>query len=104
MQEPSWINVYDRMYRERIMFLKQYINDDFANTIISVLLYLESENANDQVSMYCNAYGGDTKAGLAIYDTMRCACTATVLLARDQPLELLWLPPLAGSCLTRSRR
>lgn len=71
MQDPSWIDVYNRMYRERIMFLKQGINDDFANTIIAVLLYLESEDANSPVAMYCNIGGGTTKAGLAIYDTMR---------------------------------
>ena len=66
-----WIDVYNRMYRERIMFLNQEIDDNFANTIIAVLLYLESENANDNVAMYYNVPGGVTKSGLAIYDTMR---------------------------------
>ena len=68
---PVWIDVYNRMYRERIMFLSQGIGDDLANTIIAVLLYLESENANDPVAMYCNCPGGLTKSGLAVYDTMR---------------------------------
>ena len=68
---PVWVDVYNRLYRERIMFLNQGIGDDLANTIIAVLLYLESENANDPVSMYCNVPGGLTKSGLAIYDTMR---------------------------------
>ena len=70
-QDPSWVDIYNRMYRERIMFLKEEIDDNFANTIIAVLLYLESEDAKDKVSMYGNTFGGATKSGLAIYDTMR---------------------------------
>lgn len=66
----QWVDIYNRMYRERIMFLSQGINDDFANMIIAVLLFLESEDANSPVSMYCNVPGGATKAGLAIHDTM----------------------------------
>jgi ATP-dependent Clp protease protease subunit len=71
MESPVWVDVYNRMYRERIMFLSQVVDDNFANTIIAVLLYLESENAADPCSMYFNTPGGVTKSGLAIYDTMR---------------------------------
>jgi len=70
MENPVWVNVYNRMYRERIMFLSQYVEDDLANTIIAVLLHLESEGS-DSAAMYCNVPGGLTKSGLAIYDTMR---------------------------------
>ena len=51
MESPVWVDVYNRMYRERIMFLSQVVDDNFANTIIAVLLYLESENAADPCSM-----------------------------------------------------
>jgi len=71
MDSPQWIDVYNRMYRERIMFLGQDITDDFANTMIAVLLYLESEDATSPVAMYFNVAGGMTKAGLAMHDTMR---------------------------------
>ena len=71
MESPQWIDVYNRMYRERIMFLGQPISDNLANTIISVLLYLESEDAKAPVAMYLNCYGGMMKSGLAVYDTMR---------------------------------
>ena len=66
----QWVDIYNRMYRERIMFLSEPIGDDFANTIIAVLLFLESEDANKDVSMYFNVPGGQTKAGLALHDTM----------------------------------
>jgi ATP-dependent Clp protease protease subunit len=71
MDSPQWVDIYNRMYRERIMFLYQGINDNVANTIIAVLLYLESEDATSPVSMYLNVPGGIAKSGLAMYDTMR---------------------------------
>jgi len=67
----QWVDVYNRMYRERIMFLGQPIDDNFANLMISVLLYLESEDAKSPAAMYCNVGGGMMKSGLAMYDTMR---------------------------------
>ena len=75
------MTVYNRMYRERIMFLSRGIEDQFANTIISVLLYLEQESASDAVAMYCNVPGGLSKSGLAIYDTMRIMCGLAALVA-----------------------
>ncbi|KAL1522766.1 hypothetical protein AB1Y20_017738 [Prymnesium parvum] len=71
MDNPQWIDVFNRMYRERIMFMGQNIDDNFANTMISVMLYLESEDANSPVAMYFNVAGGVMKSGLAMYDTMR---------------------------------
>ena len=71
MENPQWIDVFNRMYRERIMFLGQSVDDNFANTIIAVLLYLESEDAKAPASMYFNVGGGVMKSGLAVYDTMR---------------------------------
>lgn len=68
---PQWVDIYNRMYRERIMFLSQGIDDGLANSMIAVLLYLESEDAMSPVSMYCNIPGGNIKSGLALYDTIR---------------------------------
>jgi len=66
----QWVDIFNRMYRERIMFLSQNIDDDFANMIIAVLLYLETEDPKAPVSMYFNVAGGDMKPGLALHDTM----------------------------------
>jgi hypothetical protein len=54
MEMTQWIDVYNRLYRERIMFLQDPISDDIANKMVAVLLYLESEDANSPVAMYCN--------------------------------------------------
>ena len=47
------------------------IDDNLANQIISVLLYLESEDATSPVGMYCNIGYSKMKSSLALYDTMR---------------------------------
>ena len=57
-EQPQWVNIYNRMYRERIMFLAEPIDDNLANTIIAVLLHLESEDTKSPVAMYCNVPGG----------------------------------------------
>ena len=40
---PTQVDLYNRLYRERIVFLGQQISDDIANQIIGVMLYLDSE-------------------------------------------------------------
>lgn len=105
MESPQWIDIYNRMYRERIMFLNQPITDNLANNIIAVLLYLESEDASSPVSMYCNVGGGVMKSGLALYDTMRimpyeiqtvnmgmCAQVAAFIVAGGTPGKRFALP------------
>ena len=71
MDEATWISIYSRMYRERILLLSQDIDDDFANQMIATLLYLESEDSKSPAAMYFNVGGGVMKAGLAVHDTMR---------------------------------
>lgn len=67
----DWVNIYDRLYRERIIFLGREVNDGLANQIIAVMLYLDSEDNNKPIYLYINSPGGSVTAGLAIYDTMQ---------------------------------
>lgn len=67
----DWINIYDRLYRERIIFLGRGVNDSLANQIIAVMLYLDSEDNKKPIYLYINSPGGSVTAGLAIYDTMQ---------------------------------
>lgn len=67
----DWVNIYDRLYRERIIFLGRGVNDGLANQIIAVMLYLDSEDNNKPIYLYINSPGGSVTAGLAIYDTMQ---------------------------------
>jgi ATP-dependent Clp protease protease subunit len=64
-------DIYSRLLRDRILFLGTSIDDDIANLAIAQLLFLQSEDAEKDVSIYINSPGGSCTAGLAIYDTMR---------------------------------
>jgi len=67
----DWVDIYNRLYRERIIFLGQEIDDELANQIIGVLLYLDSEDNTKPIYMYINCPGGSVISGLAIYDCMQ---------------------------------
>ena len=67
----DWVDLYNRLYRERILFLGQQIDDELTNQLIGVMLYLDSEDASKPMSMYINSPGGSVTSGFAIFDTMR---------------------------------
>lgn len=69
-QSADWIDIYNRLYRERIIFLGSEIDDELANQIIGVMLYLDSESNAKPIYLYINCPGGSVIAGLAIFDTM----------------------------------
>jgi len=64
-------DIYSRLLKERIIFLGTEINDDVSNLIIAQLLFLQSEDAEKDISIYINSPGGVVTAGMAIYDTMQ---------------------------------
>jgi len=64
-------DIYSRLLKERIIFLGTEINDDVSNLVIAQLLFLQSEDADKDISMYINSPGGVVTAGMAIYDTMQ---------------------------------
>lgn len=67
----EWVDIYNRLYRERIIFLGREIDDKLANEIIGILLYLDSEDNNKPIYLYINSAGGSVISGLSIYDTMQ---------------------------------
>jgi ATP-dependent Clp protease protease subunit len=67
----QWIDIYNRLYRERIIFLGRDVDDEIANQIVAVMLYLDSEDPGKDIVLYINSPGGSVTAGLAIYDTMQ---------------------------------
>ncbi len=80
-----WINIYTRMSLERIIFINRPISDGVANSIISSLLYLDSDDPGKPIYFYINSIGDPVSVGmaspvmgmssimatLAIYDTMQ---------------------------------
>jgi len=64
-------SVYDRLLRERIIFLGQVVDDTIANQLCAQLLLLSAEDNSRDINLYINSPGGSVTAGMAIYDTMR---------------------------------
>ena len=64
-------DIYSRLLRDRIIFLGGPINDTVANSIIAQLLFLDSQNSDEDIKIYINSPGGEVSAALAIYDTMQ---------------------------------
>jgi ATP-dependent Clp protease, protease subunit len=63
--------VFERLLRERIIFLGTQVEDQMANMICAQLLLLDAEDTNRDIYLYINSPGGSVTAGLAIYDTMQ---------------------------------
>ncbi|TAD75282.1 MAG: ATP-dependent Clp protease proteolytic subunit [Oscillatoriales cyanobacterium] len=70
-QYTQWISIYNRLYQERIIFLGKEVDDEIANEIVAVMLYLDSEDNSKDIVLYINSPGGSVTAGMAIYDTMQ---------------------------------
>ena len=67
----QWIGIYERLFRERIIFLTEEVDDGIANAIVAYMLYLDSEDSTKPIYLYINSPGGSVTAGMAIYDTMQ---------------------------------
>ena len=64
-------DIYSRLLKERIIMLNGPVEDQMANVIVAQLLFLESENPDEDISLFINSPGGVVTAGMSIYDTMQ---------------------------------
>ncbi len=64
-------DVYQRLLKERIVFLGSTVEQATANLVCAQLLLLEAEDSDRDISLYINSPGGSVTDGLAIYDTMQ---------------------------------
>jgi ATP-dependent Clp protease protease subunit len=102
--ERHW-SIYDRLLKDRIVFLGHEIDDVVANLVIAQMLFLEGDDPDKDIVLYINSPGGVVYSGLAIYDTMKylrspvsticvgmAASAAAVLLAAGRKGKRLALP------------
>ena len=64
-------DVYSRLLKDRVVFLRGEVNEALANSIVAQLLFLEMEDPDADICLYINSPGGSIPAGMAIYDTMK---------------------------------
>jgi ATP-dependent Clp protease protease subunit len=75
-QGPSGLDlgaadIYNRLLKERIVFLGTDVNDSIANQLAAQILYLDGQDGEKDIWLYINSPGGSISAGMAIYDTMQ---------------------------------
>nr|YP_009741477.1 ATP-dependent Clp protease proteolytic subunit [Cuphea hyssopifolia]YP_010388785.1 ATP-dependent Clp protease proteolytic subunit 1 [Cuphea micropetala]QID57750.1 ATP-dependent Clp protease proteolytic subunit [Cuphea hyssopifolia]UPQ43952.1 ATP-dependent Clp protease proteolytic subunit 1 [Cuphea micropetala] len=70
-EDASWVDVYNRLYRERLLFLGQEVDSEISNQLIGLMVYLSIENDNKDLYLFINSPGGWVIPGVAIYDTMQ---------------------------------
>ena len=75
-------DIYSRLLKDRIILLREEVNDVTASLVVAQMLFLESEDPNKDIHFSINSPGGSVTAGMAIYDTMqfvKCDVSTTVI-------------------------
>ncbi|KAJ8766174.1 hypothetical protein K2173_021691 [Erythroxylum novogranatense] len=67
----QWVDLWNALYRERVIFIGQNIDEEFSNQILATMLYLDTIDDSKKIFLYINGPGGDLTPSLAIYDTMQ---------------------------------
>ena len=102
------MDVFSRLMMDRIIFLGLPVDDYVANVIQAQLLFMESVDPKQDISLYINSPGGSVTAGLGIYDTMQYLSpdVGTICTGISASMSAVLLASgTAGkrSCLTHSR-
>ncbi|MBD2460127.1 ATP-dependent Clp protease proteolytic subunit [Oscillatoria sp. FACHB-1407] len=107
----QWINIYTRLSQERILFLNQPLTDGVANSLISGMLYLESQDQSKPIYLYINSLGDpiaagmasvtagmiSITAGLAVYDTIQHIKSEVLTICLGQAVGMAALILASGS-------
>jgi ATP-dependent Clp protease protease subunit len=67
---PQWVDLYNRLYRQRLLFMGQELGDELANQLIGIMVYLNAEDPTIPAFMYINSPGGAVTSGLGVYDAV----------------------------------
>jgi len=71
----QWVDIWNCLYRERIIFIGQQIDEELGNQLVGTMLYLDSIDGQKDMYLYVNSMGGDVVPAMAIMDTMRHICS-----------------------------
>nr|YP_009694179.1 Clp protease proteolytic subunit [Christensenia aesculifolia]QEI60354.1 Clp protease proteolytic subunit [Christensenia aesculifolia] len=69
-EDAVWVDV-NRLYRERLLFLGQQVDDEIANQLIGIMMYLNGEDETQDMFLYINSPGGAVLPGISVYDAMQ---------------------------------
>ena len=91
------MDIYSRLLKDRVILLEGEVHDSMANLIVAQLLYLESEDSENDISLYINSPGGSVTAGMAIYDAMQFVKPAISTIVMGQACSMASLLAQAGA-------
>nr|YP_009657452.1 clp protease proteolytic subunit [Medicago arborea]QCO74418.1 clp protease proteolytic subunit [Medicago arborea] len=69
--EASWVDLYNRIYEERFLFLGQEVNTETSNQLVGLMVYLSLQDKNKDLYLFINSPGGEVISGMAIFDIMQ---------------------------------
>nr|YP_010233215.1 proteolytic subunit of the ATP-dependent Clp protease [Centranthera grandiflora]QSX28417.1 proteolytic subunit of the ATP-dependent Clp protease [Centranthera grandiflora] len=69
-EDASWVDLYNRLYRERILFLFDEVETELSNQIMGLIIFLSIEDGTKDVYLLINSPGGSVICGIGIFDTM----------------------------------
>merc|ERR1711966_79194 len=67
----QWVDIWNCLYRERIVFVGGPVDEEMGNQLMATMLYLDSIDGQKDIYLYINSMGGDVVPTLAIQDTMQ---------------------------------
>nr|YP_009757718.1 ATP-dependent Clp protease proteolytic subunit [Prescottia stachyodes]QIM61128.1 ATP-dependent Clp protease proteolytic subunit [Prescottia stachyodes] len=70
-EDAIWVDVYNRLHRERLLFLGQAVNSEISNQLVGLMVYLSIEDDTKDLYFFINSPGGWVMPGISIYDTMQ---------------------------------
>ena len=76
--DAQWVDLYNRMYRERVLFLGADLDDELSNQLVGIMAFLTIEDPRRDMFIYINSLGGAMVSGFAVYDII-CAIPNRVL-------------------------
>nr|YP_009769110.1 clp protease proteolytic subunit [Falcataria moluccana]QIS99728.1 clp protease proteolytic subunit [Falcataria moluccana] len=69
--EASWVDLYNRLSRQRALFLGQKLDSTLTNQIMGLMVYLTLEDSTKDLYLFINSPGGWMVSGIALYDMMQ---------------------------------
>uniref|UniRef100_A0AAU7N3E1 ATP-dependent Clp protease proteolytic subunit n=1 Tax=Syringa meyeri TaxID=150405 RepID=A0AAU7N3E1_9LAMI len=70
-EDASWVDLYNRLYRQRLLFLCQEVDSEIANQIMGLMIFLAIEDFTKDQYLFINSPGGGILSGSGIFDTIQ---------------------------------
>ena len=66
----QWVDIWNCLYRERLIWIGQNIDDELGNQLVATMLFLDNLDSTKPMYLYINTEGGQVVPTMAIMDTM----------------------------------